>query len=54
MHNDTNEGDDEVQKNSDNDESKESNDVRQEDSMQVAAHDFEYDTDQVEDVRANN
>ena len=46
MHNDTDKGDDKVNENIDNDESKYNDDVLQEDSMQVAAQDHEDDTDQ--------
>jgi len=53
MHNDTDEGD-EVRENSGNDEFEESDDMLQEDNMQVAAQDLEDDTDQVKNVQANN
>jgi len=43
-----------VQENSEEDESEESDDVLQEDRMQVATQDLEYDTNHVENVQANN
>jgi len=54
MDNDTDEGDNAVQENSVDDDSDKDDNVQQENSMQVAAHDFEDDTDQVEDGYTNN
>ena len=51
---DTDKGDDEVYENSDHDEAEKSDDVLQKDNMQVAVQDLKDDTDQVEDVQANN
>ena len=45
IHIDTDEGNDTVQKNNDDDESDESDDVLQENRMQLAAQDLEDDTD---------
>ena len=52
MHNDTNEGDDEVQVDSDDDKPKESDDALWEDIMQVARQYLEDNTEHVEDVRS--
>ena len=53
MHNDTDEND-AVQENSDYDEFEESDDLLQEDNMQIAAQNTKDDTDHVENVHANN
>ena len=54
IHNDTDEGNDAVQKNSDDDDSDESDDVLQKNRMQLVAQDLEDDIEQIEDVQANN
>ena len=54
VQNDIDDGDDEVQKNSDDYESEESDNVLREDSMQLALQDLDYDNDEGGVVQANN